>query len=116
MNKAEIIKALTGKLKVDAEKAECVLNEILAVRIVPDAFRSAAEDKISEIANLDSKTASVAINEFVGIVTARPALFEEVVEGFATQAGIEDSCRSCDGCRNCKGKYALGMEVAAREM
>ncbi|MDH7578736.1 MAG: hypothetical protein QHH75_13185 [Bacillota bacterium] len=105
MKRAEFVNRLVEKAGLKPEAAEKALNEILAMRVVPknlQMFRMAAEEKIMIATGADSRSAALAINEFVGAVTSRPALFKEVIEAFAKNAGIEDSCRSCDGCRNCK--------------
>lgn len=109
MERSEMTKELAKRLNIDAEKAEVVLNEVLATRVIPDVFRQPAVERIASVARVEKDQAERAINQFVGMVTSRAALFEEVIRR-VTEAGISNDCDSCRGCFNC-GKAALSQLV-----
>jgi RPA family protein len=113
MDRSEVTDAIGKKLSLRPEEASIVVNEILALRVVPDLFRTAAVERIVSLSSLNKDKAELAVNEFVSAVTARASIFEEVISGFIAR-GIDDSCRSCDGCRNCgKEAFLPAIDVTA---
>lgn len=101
MERDKLIKTLSERLGVDESKSEKILNEILAVNVVPNLFRKAAVARISTVTGLGREKSELAINEFVGAVTAQAALFEEVVGGFVHGVATENKCDDCNGCDAC---------------
>jgi nucleoid DNA-binding protein len=100
VNKSELVNIVASRLSVDDNTADIAVNEILAVHILPDPFRRALVQKLIARSSLTEKKAEMAINEFIGRVTADAALFEEVTNGFLNAA----SCRSCNCCNEVSGK------------
>jgi hypothetical protein len=112
MEKKQIIEHLTTKLGIDADQGEAMLNEILAIHVVPNLFRQTAVQRMMEIAKVDKEQAERAVNEFVGAVTSRAALFEEVVGAF-TNAAVTNKCDQCRDCFNCgKAAFAGNIDMA----
>lgn len=105
MDRTDFIKQISKKLRIDEDESATILNEILAIRVVPSVFRNAAVQRIANVSTVDKDKAELAVNEFVGTLTSRAALFEEVVEAFGT-AAIKNECDVCRDCFNC-GKEAF---------
>ena len=105
MDKLEMIAQIKKKTGVDEERAEVILNEMLAIKVVPNFFRKSAVERLTTVTGIEESKAEMAVNEFVGAVTARPAIFEEVVGSF-TEAAVTNGCDQCRDCFNC-GKEAF---------
>lgn len=105
MDKSEMLARLKKKLSVDEEQAELILNEMLAIKVVPNFFRKSAVERLALVTNMQDSKAELAVNEFVGTITSRPAIFEEVIGSF-TQAAVTNGCDQCRDCFNC-GKEAF---------
>lgn len=107
MDKKEMVGQLSKRLNVAEASAETILNEMLAIKVVPNFFRKTAVERIVVTSALERDKAETAVNEFVGAITDRPAVFEEVVTAF-TQAALTNDCDRCRDCFNC-GSAALSQ-------
>ena len=97
MEKYSFVNTMVAKLDLDTAEAELILNEILALQVLPDPFRSMSIQRIAAQTSLDAPQAEKVVNHFVGFVTDKANLFEEVIRGFASGA----ACRSCNCCAEC---------------
>ena len=110
MDKKEMVGQLSKRLNVAEASAETILNEMLAIKVVPNFFRKTAVERIVITSALAKDKAELAVNEFVGAVTDRPAVFEEIVGAF-TEAALTNDCDRCRDCFNC-GSEALSQLIS----
>jgi hypothetical protein len=114
MNKNEMVAQLSERIGVEKGHAELMVNEILAIEVVPSLFRRSAVERITELTSLDRVKAELAVNEFVGAITDKPALFEEVVDRFTNVAVKTNNCRDCFDCDGCGNEMFAQMGMASR--
>lgn len=105
MDKKQMLTHLKKKLGVDEPVAATVVNELLAAKVMPRLAREQSVEKIAQLSALDERKAEIAVNEFIGVITDGPAIFEEVIGAYA-EVAVTNGCDRCRDCFNC-GKEML---------